>query len=1109
MPTYDKAVSAGSKKPDDYLNTFDREAPPVVADQGNFSRAGKRKTKHAVAKQRLNGDNADNATPSEQMDQQPSASPTRSQSILGQLNEGIAQHIKNNDLDTLNDLNRTQKVSDEHTPPTNVWARSSRYGPSPPAEPYRGLSAAASPAYEPGFSSRGAFNTRSPPVSPPLRHARPVSYGSGMPPPPAHPRMSTSPYGYGISAYGSPPALPHLPQQHFYGPHDIDLGLANATAHMHLSQPLPLKFAQIPGAGHEAREGVFLTEDGSLNILSYNGEKLEHIGALRGVEGTITDAAFLTWSADEDPFADYRPLVALTVHGPGGSRLGPTTPNDLQPQEHEEAIFETKVVVYSLRQSCKIAELLRVPSAAIPTFPGSVPVSGPVADLKVRASGNYVVISSGESGEIFIFSAHKTKVSAVFVCLGKYWTTIQQQLQKRDSSHGPASDADVSPADLGRATDNRNTPLLSLNGRWLAFCPAATPSRRSIGAVLGEFVVYNKNSTITAGTAPARPLPTCEVDSPDADSFLGKVAKGFAQEAVRSAKWISEKGVQTWQNYWKKDATSPPTLPAATSSSPPVSSPHFNLAQFPPTHGPDQQDGSREPEVVTILDLRLLQESHGKKGIEANPMATFKPPGGCSFLSFMPTGLGLLTANRRGDVQYVWDLMEIKYVNSSATFTGTENGRVRQIARYERLSPSTIVDVTWDGPTGYRFALLTKNRTVHIFDLPKTALQWPPPRPKEYRPTSAPAGHPQANTEHESASSGGFFASAMSIAGRTQPMLANLRGRAPSMNGGITSIGASGMGLASATGIKSGKAVAAGLSKSLGAATETVTNLRHANQSRLSLKAVARGGMICWLERDGKSALSVLDSACVKNYYVRMTKPRENRQRDTVSVFDARKAVAFKLPNAVDLIVDQVSKPSSPPPQGDSNDLSGFWRFRTGRDGATKMPHPLAFAEIETNPPYQPFHSDRRVTVSLIPDETSTADYELERACRISREKQSGTPSNLGADNEGKWVFGTEIRSQKLNIVGQSGQFGKEGSTIYCETTIAPSSSALDPVSGDALDNAVSYVVSSSKKRKNKKGRMQPQLFDDEGDGGISLDFPKPENPVDPGFDLLDGDSRV
>lgn len=1108
MPAYNRAVSSDTKKSDTSANLPHLADTSVVADQ-DTPRVGKKKTKHAAAKQLSNFDNADKTSTAEEMDQPPLSS-ARPQTILGQLDKAFPQSRKNGLSDTLNGLNTTQKVSDVHTPPMDIWARSPTYGRSPPGEPIPGTNTPGSPPYEPGFSSRGGFNTRSPPMSPPLRKSRPVSYGNGIPPLPIQPRASTSPYGYAINAYGSPPALPHLPQQHFYGPHDVDLGLAQAATHLSIQEPVALKFAHIPGYGHDNRETVLLASDGDLSILGFTGEKLEHIGALTGVQGTIVDACLMTWSSGEDPFAEYRPLVALAIHGTGNAE--PDSPMSRYPnmQDYQAAFPETKVVVCSVSKSCQIAELLRVPST-IRTYPGGIPGPGQMADLKVQASGNFIIASSGDSGEIFVFAIRKGKDSAVFECLGKYWTTIQLPTQRRDSSIGPSSDADVSPADLGRGPESEKSPILSLNGRWLAFCPISTSSQRSIGAILGDFVVHNKNSTINAGTPPSRPQVTCDVESPDVETFLTKVAKGFAQEAVRSAKWIGEKGMQTWQNYWKRDATSP-HQPAVTSSSPPVYSPYLGVTQFPPTHAIDQPNFATDPEVVTILDLKLLQETQGRKGVELSPMATFQPPGGCSFLSFTPTGLGLLTANRKGDVQYVWDLLQIKHVNIPRTSAPTESGRVRQIARYERLSSSTIVDLVWDGPTGYRFALLTKNRTVHIFDLPKTALQWPPPLVKKHRPTSAPVDPPQAKKEHEPAPPGGFLASAMSIAGRTQPMLANLRGRTPSISGGITGFGASGIGLASTTGIKSGRAVAAGLSKSLGAATETVTNLRHANQSRLYLKTAARVGMLSWQRRDGKSVLSILELSSIKNYYVRMTKPRENRHRETVSVFDARKAVASKLPRQ-DGMVRGYSHTSSNGRQDEGEGpttLSGFWKIRATREGGVKMPHPLASAEIETNVPYQPFHSDRRVTMSLIPDDQSFVGNHFPPSSSTFPTEVSAPQARRSAESDDKWVFGTEIRTQRMTAAIPSQPFDEHGgSVIYRETKITSEIPTFGAAPIDGLEDGISHIVSNTKKRKNKKNRLQAQITEDDDSGEAGMDFAPRDRGLDQEFNLLESEDRV
>jgi len=827
---------------------------------------------------------------------------------------------------------------------------------------------------------------------------------------------------------------------------------------------------------------------------------MEQVGALHGIQGTIVDATFLTWASAYDPFAEYRPLVALTVHGLAEPGEDAQVPQDRPYSATPEGLHETRVVVYSLARASQIVELLRVPSQ-MSVHPGGQSATALAANLTVHASGNFITVTSGLSGELYIFTIRRGKESAVFECLGKYWTTIQPHLQRRDSSHSRASDAEVSPADIGRGPDVDDLPIVSLNGRYLAYCPATTPSPPSVGAVLGDFVLHSKMSHISAGTAPSRPLINCEVDSPDVDTFLSKVAKGFAQEAVRGAKWISEKGLQTWQNYWKRESASQ-AQPASSSSSPPIYSTPMGLPQFPPTHAVDTQNASHEPEIVTILDLKLLQETQGRKNLDLTPMTTFQPPGGCSFLSFMPTGLGLMTANHKGDVQYIWDLMQIRYVKVPHLPGDVESVRVRQLARYERLSPSTIIDIAWDGFTGHRFALLTKNKTVHLFDIPITAFQWPPPRTKKHRPASVPVDPSHVKPETEPGPQAGFFASAMSIAGRTQPMLANLRGRAPSMGG----IGASGIGLASTTGIKGGRAVAAGLSKSLGAASETVTSIRHANQSRLHLKAIARQGTLLWQRRDGKSVLSVLDTAAIKVYYVRMTKPRENRLRETVSVFDARKAVANKFPHVSDLMADVLALQPTPVAnkqgENDHSDeslLSGFWKARPNRDVSQRMPHPLASAEIETNAPYQPFHSDSRVTISVFADDEQHGNL---GATRPSQPRlQSSKRTSATCLNE-KWIFGTDLsHMERSTIPSTYPAADTTDSVIYRETRLAVAGSPTEGAAFQIADGGVSHVVSNTKKKK-KKGKAQGPILDE--DSIASGHGPLKQGAYDPDFDLLD-----
>src|SRR5207247_9069093 len=113
-------------------------------------------------------------------------------------------------------------------------------------------------------------------------------------------------------------------------------------------------------------------------------------------------------------------------------------------------------------------------------------------------------------------------------------------------------------------------------------------------------------------------------------------------------------------------------------------------------------------------------------------------PNGCSFLSFAQNGLMIVTASKKGDVQHVWDLMQMRhcraraFISDDSTSSGIVSNppslHVRQVARYARLTTSSIVDVIWTVPTGEQLAIVTKKGTVHVYDMPRDAFLWPPLR---------------------------------------------------------------------------------------------------------------------------------------------------------------------------------------------------------------------------------------------------------------------------------------------------------------------------------------------------------------------------------------------
>ena len=1052
MPSKHKSNIANSDQ-EASAPTEQPRADSPATEQDSGTRVGRKKSKNAATKRPESTDKAFEA----EIARDPSTF-NKSHSTLGHAPSSFPPLQPTVNEDVLEELNAAEKVSGEHTPPQDNFVPSSSYGRSPPSELIPGLSYAPSSPARYSSIGKGGFNARSPPISPPQAKARPVSYGGRPSSNYGYPRLSTSPYGQTMQPYGSPPALPHLPQQHFYNAQDINLRGGARPQSARAEPPSLLKFAKFPGRHSSNSEAVFVGHASHLDILSYVSDKLTHIGSLAQLPGIVHDAIFLTWSSGSDPLRELRPLVALALHDAASIELG-AEEDSVSEQSPAGPTFMLSAVVYSLRTQEPVAELVRAPMSEL-EYPSSGLSDAHARDrLSLTASGDHLLVSSATSGEVFVFGIKQEESGSSFECLAKLWTSRQPRMQRRDSSHGRSGPAAMSPADLERVEPEVLRPIVSLDGRWLAYCPATT-SQSSVGASLGDSVAVSNPITIASSSAPTRPSVNCEVDSPDADTLFGKVARGAAQSIARGSKWLGEMGMQAWRNWNTESlANPPPPPPAFTHRS--LVSPQLVPSQFPPTHG-DPIDPSSEPELVSIVDLKALKRGDGKKSPESpSVLATFHPPAGCSFVSFAPNGLSLLTASRKGDVQYIWDLFQIRHSRTTIvpreTPTGNFPARVRQLAKYERFSPSLIVDVQWESPIGNRFATLTQNCTVHMFDLPSSALRWPPPRKfKKPRTVSAPTEKP--DTAQQPTSPLGFLASARNLATKTQPMLASWRGRTPSVSGGVSGIGSSGVGLASATGLKGGKVVAAGFSKSLGAATDTVAHIRHAGQSKLYLKVDAAAGRLVWRGLESRTILCVLDATGVKNYYVRKTNPRE-RQLETVSVFDARKAVAHKLPNSLGQSLEHPSIQDAAAPENNKESKRGFWRpdpIQSAASGATAAP--LSYAEFETNAPYQPFHSDHRVTMSVYSGPSHMEDSQLPTVSTIFQSQTQQAMSTAPY----RWIFGEDIPTTKLSITPppQRSRQAPQESVVYRETTVAHAEGGGD--------DDTEQIISTTRRRKTK-----------------------------------------
>jgi hypothetical protein len=532
------------------------------------------------------------------------------------------------------------------------------------------------------------------------------------------------------------------------------------------------------------------------------------------------------------------------------------------------------------------------------------------------------------------------------------------------------------------------------------------------------------------------------------------------QELVRGARWMGDQGMQAWNNYWNKEQLQ---NMAARRQVHLMDVPQQAYNIFPPTHAQDMQTTSAaEPDSVSILDLRRLEDGGETKNAPLSPTATFQVPNGCSFLSFSPSGLMLLTAGKKGDVQYVWDLMQAKHCRAGAFLSDNLMApvtHVRRVARFARLTTSSIVDVIWAGPSGDRLAIITRKGTVHVFDMPRSAFQWPPFRRARPSPSKAQVNDASADDLVDRANGGNPFSAAMKLVGdKTQPIFAAVRGRAPSAGSGFPPAGE----FASAAGVRGGKAVAAGFSKSMGAASGTVNTLRHAGENRLHLPGLSRdpaASRVVWTSLKGQHFLGLIDGGSFRLYRIRRAAAASNKGWPIQSVVGG-KEVDMKLP-------PNLQSPCGPMPVGALNPepaVSACLALPTSTSQASTTPkaksQPLSQAEIETNAPYQPFHTDQRVNLYT-----------------FSRESEaSSSMMSLPTD---QWVFGDDLSMSKLHVRPFSGSGEEDDDGAVHEQ---------QPGFGEEMENQISLSNSTGNGEEvvittRRKKRHSPSAAEGMDDG--------------------------
>ena len=880
------------------------------------------------------------------------------------------------------------------------------------------------------------------------------------------------------------PPPPHHPQAHFYGAPQIDLGQSKkASEHQDSEQGYCCRVLdRLPSAGKDVTghpDDVLLVGVGhGLDVFHLDRKGLDRIGRLSDLRGYVVGAKILP-SQPRGGLQASQPLVAVIIHGPYVPSESYPQPEPGQGEDEDfdasksmlQAMhvadvshYQTTVEIYSLRTGKHVAHLFQSPKIEVRLGYDNQPLRpAPIGDLRIQTRGKYLVINSGSSGEVFVYenaSSDSKDKHLPYKCIGKTWT--RTSTTNLGTASIPSNDSD--PGSLPEPGVRRtNAAVLALSDRWLAVVPPPSSSYTTLHGQVNIGHVNIKIPGLSSHTPPTEPQATCELDTPKDGSVLNRVARDVAQGALKSAQWVAAEGMQAWNTYWSKSsdhnrsAGSPPSA-ASTALGPPPQS-------FPPTHAQDNfNDRAKgQPTVVSIIDLPKLSHNQSAKPSLAflQPLATFSLPLGCSELSFSPSGLDLLTASAKGDVQHVWDLMRMVHGEPGHVGdpdTAPKAPSIRQVARFSRMTEARIVDVVWTEPRGERFAIITERGTVHINDLPSSAFQWPPYR---RRPPSINPPKIESKSENKSSdavrpqSLGSTFGSAFGMfAGKTQTTLASVRGRSPSANSGFPGFGS--LAMTAGVGAKGSKAVAAGINRSVSAAAAgTVSTIRHYGENRLALPTSSNPvspGCAQWMNGRNSGSIAVTGGGTVRIHSIRRsTDPRAGQRRPSVV---ADRPVEFSLPKA------------RPPTQYGVHENSrrmeasaspgSYWLSQIPRPTSRRSnldTHPLSYAEIETNAPYQPFHTDRRVNLFVYDEDATTSD-----------------PHHL--NNSTLEVFGEAIPATKISAgsTSNSDEVGNAAGTGIMENEIR--------MEGN-VDEGQRIVSTTTWRKKSKKGDGAKAGIDD------------------------------
>lgn len=770
--------------------------------------------------------------------------------------------------------------------------------------------------------------------------------------------MNGSPAYRPATVAGSPPLLHmtgHSPPTFASHPHSRPLSGHSFSQFPQAYQPEPPQgLADSGSQSYFSLDSVLIPEKGArgaptavvttaaesfLEVHKINDGTLERIGGLNDLKGEVLDAKILSTAGSQDPLFALRPLIAILVHSLQNGQANDDPASGRYPihPPPPTQVFRTSVEVYSLRTGECVSQLYESPPVAQeqPSW-----IQGPtkppaVGKLQIQACGDFVAIASGVSGEVFCYvPCDEQDTPAKFRCIAKFWTGVRKEV-----------------------------PIFSLGHRWLCIVPPGVKSRSTIGGEVPISYTHAKPFGVASLNAPVLPSVDAQLDVPNPDGFANKVARGVAQEVFKGAKWVGTQGLSAWNSYFNKNQT-----PSEQQSSP--ERPQEIL--FPPTHAGDESSvvANQGPTIVSIVDLQKLIGISAKSRVTAEPFATFDVPTGCSFLSFAPSGLRLMTVSENGDIQYVWGLMKAypRMDPSKGALKGRERSSVSQLAKFTRFTPADVVDVAWSAPKEDTVAVLTEKGTIHIFRLPSTVFSWPLATTR--RNSSTTASHPSSETPSGSTAESPPSQLPMKPEGLLGSAAATVRKRSSSgINTFLGSFGS--LNISAATSLREGRRVASGVGRTASAAADA---LRHIDEDRYRLPISANGfhaKSLFFMPDTNKRCVAAVSNGSVKLHYVRLGNFKNMADRD------------LKITSENNLEHPTVHKNFWKPKTSAKKDSSP-----SSSEELSSSSHPLACAEIDSAPSYQPFFSDRRfIPSAYAAHSTSTIE---------------------------PWAFGTAIESRPL-----------------------------------------------------------------------------------------------